>query len=75
MIAEEELDKLEATLDIFGMAEMLKNHYGDGAVYLLDGASPEVLVMAKAIGYVNEEGYLTRTGRKLVTQHRNHQSK
>ncbi len=75
MLVEEELDELEATQDIFGMLELLTNHYGDGSVYLPEGVSNQFLEMAKMIGYVNEEGYLTRMGRKLVTQYRNLQSK
>ncbi len=70
MLITEEVNKMEATLDYFGMLELLKNHYGDGSVYITNGASSHLLELAKAHGYVNEEGFLTRAGRRLVTQHR-----
>jgi len=70
MFEAENVNKMEATLDYFGMLELLKNHYGDGSVYLSNGTSSELLELAKEHGYVNEEGFLTREGRRLVTQHR-----
>ena len=70
MLVAEEVNKMEATVDYFGMLELLKNHFGDGSVYVPNGASSELLQMAKSKGYVNEEGYLTREGRSLVSQHR-----
>ncbi len=70
MLVAEEIGEMESTLDHFGMLELLKNHYGDGSVYVPDGASTDLLVMAVQQGYVNEEGYLTRKGRKYVTEHR-----
>ncbi len=70
----EEVSELEATLDHFGMLELLKNHFGDGSIYVSNGASAELLELAKEHGYVNEEGYLTRAGRKLVTEHRLHKN-
>lgn len=74
MLEAEELEEMEATLDYFGMLELLKNHYGDGSVYVPDGASSSLLVLAKKNGYVNDEGYLTRKGRKFVTEHRQQKS-
>lgn len=70
MLEAEELDELEMTVDVYGMLELLKNHYGDGSVYLPEGASADLLILATQQGYVNEEGYLTRMGRKFVTEHR-----
>ncbi len=69
-IVAEEFKDLERTLNYFGMLEILKNHYGDGCIYLPEGASSDLIAVAKQYGYVNEEGYLTRQGRKLVTEHR-----
>ena len=70
MPVKEKVNPLEATLDHFGMLELIKNHYGDGSIYLPDGAPVELLEMAKEHGYVTKEGYLTRQGRKLLTLHR-----
>ena len=70
MSVAEQVNPLEETLDYFGMLELIKNHYGDGLVYLTEGASGELLDLAKEHGYVNEEGYLTRDGRKMVAEHR-----
>ena len=74
MTKTEEVSELEITLDYFGMLELLTNHFGDGSIYVPDGASAELLALAKEHGYVNDEGYLTRAGRKLVTEHRLHKN-
>lgn len=63
------VETLEATVDR-DMIELLVNHYGDGSVYLPAGASTEILSTAIENEYISEEGYLTRKGRKFVSQHR-----
>jgi len=70
MLVAEEVNGMEVTLDYFGMLELLTNHYGDGSVYLSNGTSSQLFDLAKEYGYVNDEGFLTREGRQLVTQHR-----
>lgn len=70
MLEAEETEVLEATLDHFGMLELLKNHYGDGSVYLPEGAPTALLSVAIEFGYLSYEGYLTRKGRQFVAEHR-----
>lgn len=48
---------------------MLRHHYGDGDLYLLEGTPESVVHKAISMGYVSEDGYLTRKGRDLLTQH------
>lgn len=69
MVEAEEINVLEAPNDHFGMLEILKNHYGDGSVYLPEGASTVLLNVAIEQGYLSYEGYLTRKGRQFVAEH------
>ncbi len=48
------------------LVELLHHHYGDGVVYLPAGQSKQLLVAAKNLGYISEDGYLTRQGRILL---------
>jgi hypothetical protein len=63
------VEALEATIDR-DIIELLANHYGDGSVYLPVGAATEVLSIAIENDYISEEGYLTRKGRRFVSQYR-----
>lgn len=45
---------------------LLAHHYGDGSVYVPQGISPRVIQQAKAQGLIDEEGYLTREGRRFL---------
>ncbi|MCI0559535.1 MAG: hypothetical protein MN733_13655 [Nitrososphaera sp.] len=51
------------------IASVLRHHYGDGDLYLPEGTSESVVQKAIALGYLSEDGYLTRKGRDLLAQH------
>jgi len=51
------------------MVEVLRNRYGDGNIYLPQGVSRQVLAKAVELGYLSEEGYVTRKGRMLLARH------
>lgn len=49
---------------------LLRHHYGDGGVYVPEGgARRRVFLEASRLGFINEDGYLTRKGRELLAQH------
>jgi hypothetical protein len=50
------------------LVELLNHHYGDGVVYLPAGQSKQLLLAAKNLGYISEDGYLTRQGRILLAK-------
>ena len=47
---------------------LLRHHYGDGGVYV-EGGARRVFLEASRLGFINEDGYLTRKGRELLAQH------
>ena len=47
---------------------LLSHHYGDGIVYLYHRGALDLYKQAIEMGYVSEEGYLTRKGRTLLAQ-------
>ncbi len=51
------------------IASVLRHHYGDGDLYLPEGTPESVVHKAIALGYLSEDGYLTRKGRDLLAQH------
>ncbi len=60
---------MEETLDYFGMIKLLINHFGDGLVYLPEGANLELLEHARDFGHISDEGYLPHIGRQRVAEH------
>ena len=48
---------------------LLRHHYGDGGVYVPEGGARRVFLEASRLGFINEDGYLTRKGRELLAQH------
>ncbi len=51
------------------MTELLAHHFGDGIVYLPSGEEQNSLYsVAVENAYINEEGYLTRTGRIFLAR-------
>lgn len=50
--------------------KLLRHHYGDGIVYLLNGGAKRLYALAVKEGYVSDDGYLTRKGRSLLARHR-----
>ena len=54
------------------IAAMLEARFGDGLMYLSRNNSRSLYQKALEMGYVDQEGYLTRKGRTLLTYHRFH---
>ncbi len=51
------------------MIDLLAHHFGDGIVYLPTGEEQNSLYsVAVENAYINEEGYLTRTGRIFLAR-------
>ncbi len=48
---------------------LLRHHYGDGGVYVPEGGARRVFLEAARLGFVNEDGYLTRRGRELLARY------
>ncbi len=48
------------------IARLLANRYGDGVVYLPRDLPRTLLDLAVNMGFVSEEGYVTRKGRSLL---------
>ncbi len=48
---------------------LLRHHYGDGGVYVPEGGARRVFLEAARLGFINEDGYLTRKGRELLARH------
>jgi len=51
------------------IANLLQFHYGDGLVYLPSNQSESLLRMAKNLGFIDSEGYLTKKGRFLIAKY------
>ena len=54
--------------DEAAIVELLGHRYGDGLVYLNAPEEREVFDCAVRRGLINEEGYLTPSGRSLLAQ-------
>ena len=50
------------------IAAVLHYRYGDGFVYLPKRRSKDLYLMARKIGYIDSDGYLTRKGRALLAR-------
>lgn len=61
------LDGLE--LEERQIAELLECRYGDGMVYLPKSKPRHLLSIARNNGFIDDEGYLTRKGRILITRY------
>jgi hypothetical protein len=51
------------------IVEVLSHRYGDGNIYLPSGSSKQLWARAIALGYISEDGYVTRKGRELLAQY------
>lgn len=51
------------------IARILVYHYGDGTVYLPQGNSRQLYHAGMLLGYISEDGFLTRRGRELLALH------
>jgi len=51
------------------IAAILHYRYGDGLVYLPKSNSKDLYVLARKIGYIDGEGYLTRKGKALLARY------
>ncbi len=51
------------------IARVLQYRYGDGLVYLPSNQPESLLRMAKTMGFIDQEGYLTRKGRYLLAKY------
>ena len=54
------------------IAAMLEAQYGEGLMYQSKTNSRMLYKKAIDMGFVDQEGYLTRKGRSLLTQYRYH---
>lgn len=50
------------------IAAVLHYRYGDGFVYLPKRQAKDLYLLAREIGYIDGEGYLTRKGRALLAR-------
>lgn len=50
------------------MAGLLGRRYGDGTLYLAPGSRRDLIDIAIELGFLSEEGFLTRKGRALVAR-------
>lgn len=48
------------------IARMLAYRYGDGTVYLPQGSSRQLYHAGMLLGYISEDGFITRRGRELL---------
>jgi len=51
------------------IAAILEYRFGDGLVYLPRNSSNHLYSLAKKLGFIDIEGYLTRKGRSLLARH------
>ena len=51
-----------------GFEKLLTNRYGDGLIYLPKSMNSDVLEDAVSLGFVSEDGFLTRKGRHYLAQ-------
>lgn len=52
------------------IADLLDHRYGDGEVYLPRNAPRGLFRLAVRLGFLTEDGYLTRKGRSLVADYK-----
>ena len=51
------------------IASILECRYGDGLVYLPKHKPNQLYCMAKKLGFIDMDGYLTRKGRTLLARY------
>ncbi len=51
------------------IAKVLEHRYGDGLVYLPKNQPERLYKLATSKGFVDQEGYLTRKGRSLLSKY------
>ncbi|CAN5664785.1 hypothetical protein BH18PSE1_BH18PSE1_07150 [soil metagenome] len=51
------------------LARLLSHRFGDGSIYLPAGVPRQVFFLATQLGYISEDGYLTRKGRDLLSRY------
>ncbi len=51
------------------LISILDYHYGDGLVYLPENTPWSLYTFARKLGYISEEGYVTKKGRELLAQY------
>lgn len=48
------------------LVTILDHHYGDGVVYIPENTPWSLYTFARRLGYISEEGYVTKKGRELL---------
>ena len=56
------------------LVSILDHNYGDGVVYIPENTPWNLYSFARKLGYISEEGYVTRKGRKLLISYKNNSS-
>lgn len=51
------------------LVRVLMCRFGDGSVYLEESADRAVYRAAQALGLISGDGYLTRAGRRFLSEH------
>ncbi len=51
------------------LVSILDHHYGDGVVYIPENTPWSLYTFARKLGYISEEGYVTKKGRELLTRY------
>ncbi len=59
----------ELVLNEIKIANVLKNRYGDGMVYIPENDDHYDYDFAKDKGFISDEGYITRKGKQLVSKY------
>lgn len=67
-MAETHLSKTEQDTYDSRIAAVLHYRYGDGFVYLPKRHAKDLYLMARKMGYIDSDGYLTRKGRALLAR-------
>ena len=59
----------ELVLNEIKIADVLNNRFGDGSVYVPANDDHSNYDLAKDKGFINDEGYITRKGKYLVSKY------
>jgi hypothetical protein len=51
------------------LVNVLLHRYGDGTVYQPKGASVDAFLSCRHLGFISDDGFITRQGRVLIATH------